>query len=198
MSNSKYQLGDLVQFNIVETSTIFGEFGEERFVAWVDILNGTITEPDVISVVDKNGLITTHQYLINQKGYISSELIKLNKILKDTTLTLENIFEETDLITIKDFKKIKRVSHFELQWINKRYNCVSQPPAINMQRSLLMKWDGNGSYTSYKLCDYIDGKWLLHSNHSIEVPVDEYCYWDVELKRFYCNGKIFVESNIYV
>lgn len=195
----KFMIGNLVKFNIVNDDSGWAtdKFGvEPQLNGWVteiytEELFGEIVRRNTIEVIYNSGKRSGRLFKI-QNDIIETESTKLRNI-RNTGMSLGEIFEGSDLKTVKDFQTITKVSLIELSSKYEYYSCLNEPPKHSNKVSVWKKQHIGRMLKDYA---YFDGVWKdFKTNEPIEHFTENY-EWQVNKRRIYIDGQIFIQENI--
>lgn len=155
-------IGDLVKFNIVNDDSGWAtdKFGvEPQLNGWVteiytEELFGEIVRRNTIEVIS-NGKRTDRLYKI-QNNIIPSESSKLRDIRNIIDIPLEDIFEGSEVKTVKDFQTITKVPFLELGSKWEFHSCLNEHPKHSEELSI---WEKGNIGRTLKPSAYFDGGW---------------------------------------
>ncbi|WP_407487596.1 hypothetical protein [Elizabethkingia anophelis] len=131
-------------------------------------------------------------YLI-QNGIIQSESEKLRNIRNMIDIPLEDIFEDSELKTVKDFQTITKVPFIELGSKWEFYSCLNEPPKNSDKVSI---WEKRDIGRTLKPSAYFDGIWKDYKTNEPIEHFTENHEWQVTKRRIYIDGQIFIQENI--
>ncbi|NML70048.1 hypothetical protein HHL23_09565 [Chryseobacterium sp. RP-3-3] len=195
----KFMIGDLVKFNIVtdDSGWATDKFGvEPQLDGWVtevytEELFGEIVRRNTIEVIQSNGNRSGRFYKI-QNGIIHTESTELRNI-RDTGMSLQDIFEGSELKTVKDFQTITKVHLIELSSKWEFYSCLHEQPKHSNKVSV---WEKQHIGRMLKDYAYFDGVWKdFKTNEPIEHFTENH-EWQVTKRRIFIDGQIFIQENI--
>ena len=195
-----FRIGDLVKFNIISDDSDYASncFGVEPQNDWfviqvyVEEVFGEIVKKNTIEIIHTDGKRSGKFYKI-VNGIVKSEVDKLLIKKSQYNLKLYEIFEGSDLKTMKDFNKIELLKFISLKKKYKKQNCFLNPPKKNDLVSIWIK--SNIGFTYDGLSFFDDGKWIDNKTKEINTRIDAESKWETSLSQIYINGKIFVEDN---
>ncbi|MDV3661640.1 hypothetical protein CMU70_14390 [Elizabethkingia anophelis] len=195
----EFRIGDLVKFNIVtdDSGWATDKFGvEPQLNGWVteiytEELFGEIVRRNTIEVINTDGKRSGRFYRM-QYNKILSESKKLRSI-RDTGVTLDEIFEDSGLKTVKDFETITIIPHIKLSSKWEFYSCLNQFPETNIKVSI---WEKQSIGRMLREPAYFDGVWKdFKTNNPIEYFTENH-EWQLTRERIYTNSKIYIQENI--
>ncbi|AZA91139.1 Uncharacterised protein [Chryseobacterium nakagawai] len=195
----EYKIGSLVKFNVVTDDSGWATDKwdvEPQLNKWIteiytEELFGEIVRRNTIEVINSSGKRTGRFYRI-QNGIIQSESQKLRSI-RDSGMDLDDIFEGSDLKTVKDFQTITQVSLIELSTKWEHYSCLNEFPPIGRKVNI---WEKQNIGCVLKESAYFDGIWKdCKTNEPIEHFTENH-QWQVTKRRIFIDGQIFIQENI--
>ena len=199
-SVSSFKIGDLVKFNSISDDSDYASncFCVAPEYDWFDVqvyteeCFGEVVKKNIIEIIYIDGRKSGKFYKIIN-GVVKSEIDKLVNKKKKYGLKLSDIFEGSNLRTMKDFRTITLLDFIPLkkQYIKK--NCLLSPPS---EPNLVLIW--NKKNADYLECDgqsyYENGKWIDNKTKQENKTIDEFSKWETSLDRIYIKGKIFIED----
>ncbi|WP_312900217.1 hypothetical protein [Chryseobacterium taichungense] len=194
-----FKIGDLVKFNIVtdDSGWATDKWGvEPQLNKWIteiytEELFGEVVRRNTIEVIYSSGKRSGRFYRM-QNGIIQSESQKL-RIIRDSGVLLDDIFEDSDLKTVKDFQTITQLPFIELSNAYEYHSCLNDPPNHDKQVSI---WEKQQIGRWLKNYAYFDGIWKdVKTNKPIDNITDNY-EWQVTKKRIFIDGQIFIQESI--
>lgn len=195
-----FRIGDLVRVNTISDDSDYASncFGVEPQNDWFDVqvyveeALGEIVKKNTIEIIYTDGRRSGIFYKI-VNGIIKSEVDKLLIKKNQYSLKLSEIFEGSELKTMKDFKNIELLKFIPLKKKYKNQNCFLNPPKKNDIVSIWIKSNIGFTYDGQSFYD--DGKWIDNKTKEINTRIDAESKWETSLNQIYINGKIFVEDN---
>jgi hypothetical protein len=196
----KYSIGDLVKFNIVtdDSGWATDKFGvEPQLDKWIveiytEEIFGEIVRRNTIEVIYDNGKRSGKFYRI-QNGIIQTESSKLRNIRNMIDIPLEDIFEDSNLKTVKDFQTITKVPLIELSSKWEFFSCLNEHPKHSEKVSI---WEKGNIGRSLKPSAFYDGEWKDFETKEPILHFTENHEWQVTKRRIYIDGQIFIQENI--
>lgn len=195
-----FRIGNLVKFNTVSDDSDYASncFGVEPQNDWFDVqvyVNecfGEIVKKNVIELIYTDGRRSGIYYKI-ENGIIKSEIIKLLLKKQRYRIKLSDIFEGSNLRTMKDFETIEIIKFIPLKKAYQKKYCLLTPPK---KPSVVSIWNkSNTGYTYGGKSFYDNGKWIENNTKDENTRIDEFSKWEISLDRIYINRKIFVEDS---
>ena len=201
-----FRIGELVKFNVISDDSDYASncFGVEAQNDWFDIqvyteeLFGEIVKRNTIEIIYTDGKRSGKFFKI-KNGIIEKELNKLLQKKSEYNISLSQIFDGSDLKTIKDFKKITTIPFIELTSLRNK-GSVENPPKKNVLVEIRRPYELGSKLLGYS--KYENGKWSdlenIEDNNEPKI-IDNNCWWfadyKYDTKRIFINGKIFVEDS---
>lgn len=193
------EIGDLVKFNIVTDYSGYAtdKFGVEPHLdKWIteictEEIFGEIVRRNTIELI-KSGKRSGKFYRI-ENGIIQSESKKLRNIRNMIDIPLDDIFEGSELKTVKDFQKITKVPFIKLGSKWEFHSCLNEHPKHSEELSI---WEKGNIGRTLKPSAYFNGSWKdCKTNEPIEHFTENH-EWQVTKRRIYIDGQIFIQENI--
>ncbi|MEG0848458.1 MAG: hypothetical protein RSE50_00745 [Myroides sp.] len=195
----KFRIGDLVKFNIItdDSGWATDKFGvEPQLNGWVteiytEELFGEIVRRNTIEFIN-SGKRSGKFYRI-ENGIIQSESEKLRNIRNMIDIPLDDIFEGSELKTVKDFQTITKVPFLELGSKWEFHSCLNEHPKHSEELSI---WEKGNIGRTLKPSAYFDGAWKdFKTNEPIEHFTENH-EWQVTKRRIFIDGQIFIQENV--
>lgn len=193
-----FNIGNLVKFNIINDDSGWAtdKFGvEPQLNGWVteiytEELFGEIVGRNKIEVIYSNGKRSGRFYKI-QNNIIQSEFKKLRNIRNMIDIPLEDIFEGSELKTVKDFQTITQIPFIELSTKWEFYSCLENYPKDAEKVSI---WEKQNIGRALRYYAYFDGVWKdFITNEEIEKLTNAH-EWQLTKRRIFIDGQIFIKE----
>ena len=195
-----FRIGNLVKFNTVSDDSDYASncFGVEPQNDWFDVqvytveVFGEVVQRNTIQIIYPDGSRSGKLYRI-VNGIVESEVEKLFVKKKQYGMKLSDIFEGSNLRTMKDFETIEIIKFIPLKKAYQKKYCLLAPPK---KPSVVSIWNkSNTGYTYGGKSFYDNGKWIENNTKEENTRIDEFSKWEISLDRIYINRKIFVEDS---